>query len=143
MRTRSERLVDHLPRASLYSPSVSVVVRQALLLGSLGLAFSAVIVALGRQGRLSFRFVVGWLSLGLLLLLGSVLVFLLSPLSELLGVPSPTLGLAVGILISIVISVELSISSSRAQEQLRDAAEAIALLESRVRELESKLEESA
>jgi hypothetical protein len=122
---------------------VSVVVRQALLLGSLGLAFSVVIVALGRQGRLSFRFVVGWLSLGLLLILGSLFVFLLSPISELLGVPSPTLGLAVGILISIVISVELSISSSRAQEQLRDAAEAIALLESRVRDLESKREESA
>ncbi len=122
---------------------MSVVVRQALLLGSLGLAFSVVIVALGRQGRLSFRFVVGWLSLGLLLILGSLFVFLLSPISELLGVPSPTLGLAVGILISIVISVELSISSSRAQEQLRDAAEAIALLESRVRDLESKREESA
>jgi energy-coupling factor transporter transmembrane protein EcfT len=117
---------------------VSIVVRQAVLLGSIGIVFSLVIVALGRSGRLSFRFVIGWLSLGLLLVLGSLFVFVLSPLSELLGVPSPTIGLAFGILISIVISVELSISSSRAQDQLRDAAEAIALLEARVRELESK-----
>ena len=115
---------------------MSVVTRQAIFLASSGLVFSIIILAISRQRTLSFRFIVGWLFLGLSIMLSSVFVYGVIPLSEALGLTPATLGLAAGVLIPVGIAVELSVTASRQQNQIRHLVEELALLDDRINELE-------
>lgn len=115
---------------------MSIVVRQTVFLIASGAFFSLFVLWLARRKFLSFRFVVGWLILGLAGILAGAFMFEVKPLSEELGVTPTTLGLALSLIIQVGIAIELSISASRMQNQNRTLAESIAILEDRVAELE-------
>jgi hypothetical protein len=115
---------------------VSIVTRQAIIVGSFGLAFSTLIIILGRQGRLAFRFIVGWLCLGIGAILGAVLMYTVIPVSEALGITTATFGLAVAVIIPIGVAVELSITVSRNQRRIRELAEQLALISNRLDHIE-------
>ncbi|NBP54847.1 MAG: DUF2304 family protein [Actinobacteria bacterium] len=111
---------------------MSMVARQALILGVFGLAFSGSILLLAKQGKLSFRFVVGWLGMGVLAFLGAVLVWTVIPLSDALGITPATFGLFVAVLIPLALGVELTVSESKHHRRIRDLAESVALLTDRL-----------
>ncbi|MBJ7369573.1 MAG: DUF2304 domain-containing protein [Ilumatobacteraceae bacterium] len=117
---------------------MSVVTRQALILAASGLMFSVIILVISRQRKLSFRFIVGWLFLGLSIMLSAVFVYGVIPLSDALGLTPATLGLAAGVLIPVGIAVELSVTASRQQNQIRHLVEELALLDDRLNELEKQ-----
>jgi hypothetical protein len=109
-----------------------MVARQALILGVFGLAFSGSILLLAKRGKLSFRFVVGWLGMGVLAFLGAVLVWTVIPLSDALGITPATFGLFVAVLIPLALGVELTVSESKHHRRIRDLAESVALLTDRL-----------
>lgn len=109
-----------------------MVARQALILGVFGVAFSATILLLARRGKLAFRFVVGWLGLGLLALIGALFVWAVIPLSDALGITPVTLGLVITVIVPLGLGVELTISESKHHRRIRDLAETVALLSDRV-----------
>lgn len=115
--------------------------RQALILGVFGLVFSISILLLARRGKLAFRFVIGWLGLGMLALIGALLVWAIIPLSKALGITPTTFGLVSAVVIPLVLGVELTVSESKHQRRIRDLAETIALLTDRVRD-QSRTERS-
>ena len=115
---------------------MSVLQRQALILGVLGALFIVVILLLGRRGKLSFRFVVGWISFGLVIIATGLLIFVVIPISEALGLTPAALGLLLGVVIPVGVAVELSITASRQQQQIRKLAEDVALLNERVNRAE-------
>lgn len=117
---------------------MSVVTRQAIILAASGLMFSVLILVISRQRKLSFRFIVGWLFLGLSIMLSAVFVYGVIPLSDALGLTPATLGLAAGVLIPVGIAVELSVTASRQQNQIRHLVEELALLDDRLSELEKQ-----
>ena len=117
---------------------MSVVTRQAIILAASGLMFSVLILVISRQRKLSFRFIVGWLFLGLSIMLSAVFVYGVIPLSDALGLTPATLGLAAGVLIPVGIAVELSVTASRQQNQIRHLVEELALLNDRLNELEKQ-----
>jgi len=116
------------PRHRHYPVGVSMVVRQALILGFFGLVFCTVILVLARHSKLAFRFVVGWLGLGLVALLGSLLVWTVIPFSDALGITPATFGLLIAIVIPLALGVELTVSESKHHRRIRDLAETVALL---------------
>lgn len=115
---------------------MSIVVRQTVFLIAVGVAFCGAVLWLARKKLLSFRFVVGWLILGMAGIVGGALMFEVKPLSEKLGITPTTFGLAVSLIIQVGIAIELSISASRMQRQNRTLAESVAILEDRLAELE-------
>jgi hypothetical protein len=115
---------------------VSIAVRQALILVLLSALFSASILVLGHRGKLSFRFILGWLSFGLIFFITGAFIFTVVPISDALGITPATLGLVVSIVVPVGIAVELSMTVSRQQEQIRKLAEEVALLGSRLLEVE-------
>lgn len=115
---------------------MSIVVRQTVFLIMVGTAFCFVVLGLARKKLLSFRFVVGWLILGLAAILGGALMFEVKPLSNHLGITPATFGLAVSLIIQVGIAIELSISVSRMQRQNRTLAETVAILDDRIAEME-------
>lgn len=83
---------------------------------------------LGRQRKLSFRYTVGWLALGVLGVVGGALIPLTGTIAEFLHIaPAAVLGL-VGIVVLVALCIQLSISISGTQEQVRRLSEQIALL---------------
>jgi len=87
-------------------------------------------LSLGRSGRLSFRYSVGWLTFFGLAALSSFLLPVASPISSAIGV---TPGVIVTFVVSIAllsICIQLSISISGLQRQVRRLAEEIALRDS-------------
>ena len=90
---------------------------------------AAVVYRLGRQGKLSFRYTIGWLALAGVGMFAGAFIPLLEPLAEAFEV-SPAAVLAVGaVLLLVAICVQLSVSISGLQEQNRRLSEEIALLE--------------
>jgi hypothetical protein len=99
----------------------------------LAAAFSGIgalaVYRLGRQGKLSFRYTIGWLGLCCVGVFAGVFIPLLEPLADAFEV-SPAAILAVGaILLLVAICVQLSVSISGLQEQNRRLSEEIALRE--------------
>jgi hypothetical protein len=111
---------------------MSVLQRQALILGSVGALFIVMILLLGRRGKLSFRFVVGWIAFGLVVVGTGLLIFIVIPISEALGLTPAALGLLVGVAIPVGVAIELSITASRQQQQIRKLAEDVAILNERL-----------
>jgi hypothetical protein len=99
------------------------------ILGSLfSLVFLLVIHRLGRNQQLSFRYTVGWLALGGLGIIASLVLPISVSLADQINLsPAALLG-AGAIVLLIILCVQLSISISGMQEQIRRLAEEAAYL---------------
>jgi hypothetical protein len=111
---------------------MSDVVRQGLLVAGFSVLFVFGIVTLARRRLLSFRYTIGWLALGGVGLLAAMLTGLVQPLADVLGVTPTSVFALAGTGILLIITVQLSISVSGLQAQVRQLAEALALLDSRL-----------
>lgn len=101
---------------------------QAIYAAIVSLVFVASVYRLGRKQKLSFRYTVGWLGLGLLGVVAGLLLPLAEPLASRLNI-SPAALLAIGaVILLLVLCVQLSISISGLQEQVRTLAEESAFL---------------
>lgn len=110
--------------------------RQSLLAIVTGLLFCTLIAVLARRKLLSFRYALGWLFVGLSLVVAGIGLDVVTSISEKLSVTPTTLVLG-GIVVSmLMICVQLSISLSGSAQQIRDLNEAIALLDARLQQVE-------
>ena len=108
--------------------------RQALLITLGGLVLLVVTGVLARKQRISLRYAIGWTIIALSGVVGALLTPLVEPLSELFGMSPTGLLLATASVVLLAITILLSISVSGLQTQVRDLAEAHALLERRLEE---------
>lgn len=107
---------------------MSTAMTQTLFAAAVSIVFVLSVYRLGRSQKLSFRYAVGWMALGILGVVAGLLVPLAEPLAELLNVsPGALLGIAALILL-LLLCVQLSISISGLQEQVRTLAEESAFL---------------
>ena len=101
---------------------------QAIYAAIVSLVFVVSVYRLGRRQKLSFRYTVGWLGLGLLGVVAGLLLPLAEPLALQMNI-SPAALLAIGaVILLLVLCVQLSISISGLQEQVRTLAEELAFL---------------
>ena len=108
---------------------------QTLTQSMIALLISATILGvirkLARKKRLSFRYTLGWLALGVTGMCAALIVPFTSQIASILNVtPAAVLG-AGAIGLAIIICVQLSISISVLQEQTRVLAEEITLLKAK------------
>ena len=118
----------------LYTDLVSFGLRQALLIAAGGFLMLVLTGVLARKQRISLRYAVGWTLIAMFGLVGALLTPLVEPLSELFGMSPTGLLLATASVVLLSITILLSISVSGLQTQVRDLAEAHALLERRLEE---------
>ena len=110
---------------------------QAILATVISIVFVIVVYRLGRQQKLSFRYTLGWLTLGVLGVVAGVFSPLATPLSDRLNLsPAALLGVG-GLLLLLVLCVQLSISISGLQEQIRTLAEESSYLRQELDEVRS------
>lgn len=103
-----------------------------------------VVIELLRRGRLRERHAIWWLVAGILALVIGIFPTSLVWLARLLGVEVPTnLVFFVSIAILFLVALQTSAELTRLEEKTRSLAEAVALLELRVRELEGPAAEPA
>lgn len=100
--------------------------------GGLSLACLLTCLRLGRRGRLSFRYTLGWTALFGVGTISALLLPLVEPLADALSITPAAVVAILGLLLLLAICVQLSISISGIQEQSRRLSEKIALLESSV-----------
>lgn len=112
--------------------------RQALLASTAGLLFCIAVVVLARRRLLSFRYAIGWLFVGVALVLAGVGLGLVQPLSRFLSVTPTTLVLGGVLATLLLICVQLSISLSGSNEQIRSLNDSVALLDARIQHLEAQ-----
>jgi uncharacterized protein DUF2304 len=118
---------------------VSSGLKQALIIGAGGAAFSGVVVVLARRRLISFRYMLGWIALSFIGVLGAALTPLVEPVAETFGMSPTGVLLAGATVVLLVIALQLSVSVSGLQMQVRDVAEAHALLARRLQELEEAI----
>lgn len=117
-----------------YNASVSFGLRQALLIAVGGLLLLILTAALARRQRISLRYAIGWTLIALFGIVGALLTPLVEPVSELFGMSPTGLLLATASVVLLSITILLSVSVSGLQTQVRDLAEAHALLERELRD---------
>ena len=103
---------------------------QMLIAMSLGIFFVIGIQILGKRGKLSFRYTIGWMLLGCVGVVSGVLIPVAGSITDIVPLSPSAFVAAVGVMILTVIAVQLSISISGMQEQLRCLAEEVAFLKS-------------
>jgi hypothetical protein len=102
---------------------MSAQLMQTVLAAIISLVFVLVIHRLGRNQSLSFRYTVGWMTLGGLGVVAGAILPVAAPLADRLNL-SPAALLGVGaVILLVVLCVQLSISISGMQEQIRRLAE--------------------
>jgi hypothetical protein len=106
-----------------------------VLLGSCG--FGTVVIIAARRRLLSIRYMVGWLFVVACLAVGGMFSGLITPIARALNVDPGTMVFAITTLAILLVALQLSITASGLTESVRSLAEANALLEERVRRLES------
>jgi hypothetical protein len=94
-----------------------------------GFGFVTCIRFLARRGRLSMRYTLGWLLIGLMFLLYPIIVIAADEISDFLGVQQLAIFLGAPMIILVMVCVQLSISVSGLTEHVRTLTESIALLE--------------
>lgn len=104
---------------------------QSMIALLISVFFLVVIRKLAKKKRLSFRYALGWLALGLTGICAALIIPFTSQIAKVLNVtPAAVLGAgAIGLVI--VICVQLSISISGLQEQTRILAEEVTLLKAK------------
>jgi uncharacterized membrane protein len=115
---------------------MSTTLKQALVLAAGGILVSAIVLRLARKRLLTTRYALAWLAVGGVVVLGAALTPYLGRLGEFADITPTGVLLALSSVVLLAISVQLSISVSQLQERLRSTAEAHALLEHRLAELE-------
>ncbi len=117
---------------------MSYALKQALLIGAGGGLFWAVVFSLARRHLISLRYALGWTLISFIGILGALLTPLVEPVAAQFGM-SPTGVLLTGAtVVLLAITLQLSVSVSGLQAQLRDVAEAHALLDRRVQDFEQR-----
>ena len=111
--------------------------QQTIYAALASVVFSVVVYRLGRNRKLSFRYTVGWLALGLLGIVAGILIPLTGSIASRLHIaPAAVLGI-VGLVLLLVLCVQLSISISGTQDQVRRLTEQVALLRADLEEVAS------
>ena len=110
--------------------------KQALILAAGGGMLIAIVLALARRRLMTTRYALGWLSIGLLTLVGASATSAVGEVGRVAGMTPTAVFLAVATIVLVAIALQLSISVSGLQSQVRELAESHAMLEDRVRELE-------
>lgn len=102
-----------------------------IMFGLIGcVLYLAVIYKLTKKQRLTFRYAVGWLSMGLLGIVSLSIIPFADAISDLLRV-SPAVVVSIGaVSFLLMITIQLSISISGLQHQIQRLAEEIALAKS-------------
>ena len=107
---------------------MSAQLMQTVLAAIISLVFVLIIHRLGRNQSLSFRYTVGWMTLGGLGVIAGIILPVTAPLADRVNLsPAALLGIGAVILL-VVLCVQLSISISGMQEQIRRLAEEAAYL---------------
>lgn len=112
--------------------------RQALLVGAGAVLFCGIVGVLAKRRLVSLRYALGWTAIAFIGILGALLTPLIKPVADVLGMSPTGVLLAGATSVLLVIALQLSVSVSGLQSQLREVAEAVALLDSRVRELDDR-----
>lgn len=107
---------------------MSAATTQTLFAAVVSVMFVASVYRLGRSQKLSFRYAVGWMALGILGVIAGLLVPLAEPLADLLNVSAGALLGIAALILLLLLCVQLSISISGLQEQVRTLAEESAFL---------------
>ena len=111
---------------------------QTLYSALASLVFVVGVYRLGRKGRLSFRYAVGWMSLGALGVIAGALIPLAEPLADYFKVTPGALLAIAAVILLLVLCVQLSISISGLQEQVRSLAEESSFLREELDALRSR-----
>lgn len=101
---------------------------QILIIETSGLLFIALIYRLARSGKLSFRYVIGWISLAVLIIASGPMSFALVPISNALDITQGALISIIGLIIVLLICIQLSISISGIHERQRRMSEELSQL---------------
>lgn len=108
--------------------------KQALVLLGGGLVLFAGVIVLMRRRLISTRYALGWMAIALFVMLGALFTGIVSEVGDLAGMTPTAVFLLVATIVLLMITIQLSISVSGLQSQVRDLAEACALLEARAPE---------
>jgi hypothetical protein len=111
---------------------VSTTVKQALLITLGGLGLAALVLMLARRRLISLRYTFGWLAVAATVTLSSLFAGLVKPLAKVFDMSPTAVFLASATVLLVGLSLQLSISVSGMQNQIRELAEANALLAARL-----------
>lgn len=102
--------------------------QQTVYAAAASIVFCVAVYRLGRRGRLSFRYTVGWLALGALGIVAGGLIPLADSVARRLHIAPAAVVAIAAIVLLLVLCVQLSISISGTQDQVRRLTEQVALL---------------
>lgn len=117
---------------------MSAAFRQGALIALGGLLLAVAAVTLARRRLITLRYALGWLSVAVLTMVGAAAASLVTPIAELFSMTATGVLLAGATALMVAIAIQLSISVSGLQAQVRELAEAHALLANRLDELETR-----
>jgi len=112
-------------------------VDQAVLAGLGGVSLATCALLLARRGLLRLRYALGWISVAACVLALAFLAPIVRPIASSFGVTPTGLLLVFASGVLVLITLQLSIAVSRLRDDLQTIAEAHALLEQRVGQLEA------
>ena len=115
---------------------MSTGLKQGLVLAGGDVVLIVVVFMLARRRLMTTRYALGWMLIGLLVLVGAFVTNLVGEVGRVAGMTPTAVFLAVATAVLLAIALQLSISVSGLQSQVHDLAEDQALLEDRVRDLE-------
>ena len=108
----------------------------AVELAVASVVFAVVVLRLGRLGRISFRYTMGWLALAALGVFAALLVPVVEPLADWLRLSPTAFLVAIASVGSAALFVQLTISISGTQRKVDSLTQENALLRERVARLE-------
>jgi hypothetical protein len=111
---------------------------QGLLIATGGVLLAVAAITLARRRLITLRYMLGWLAIAAVTLVASAAATLVRPLADLFSMTATGVLLAGATVLLVAIAVQLSISVSGLQAQLRELAEAHALLANRLDELDER-----
>jgi len=124
--TLSKHSLDTL--IGLRIQNVNQEVRQMLVVAILGCLVLAFVVTLSRKDKLTLRYTLGWIAVSSLGILSGLLVPVVKPVSDSLGLSAVAFVALVAVAFLLLISIQLSISISGMQRQIRAITEDVARL---------------
>ena len=122
---------------------MSAALRQGALIALGGVLLAAAAVTLARRRLITLRYAVGWLAIAVVTIVASAAASLIEPLARVFSMTATGVLLASATVLLVAIAVQLSISVSGLQAQLRELAEAQALLANRLEEVDARTPDGA
>lgn len=107
---------------------MSIIQTQTVIAIIAGVLLISIVQLLGRKGRLSFRYTVGWLVFGLLIIASGAFIPFATTISQQFPLSPSGLFAGSAVFVLTLIAIQLSISISGMQEQIRSLTEEIAIL---------------